>query len=1779
MPNIRVRGTRDETQRPDDAGTGKFLKTRTLEAVEVGTVSRAGVSTGDVLIEDVPADAVLELEFEDGATLWTSVAEFRAGFSPAPKTAQRGKARDELVVPERMAMGGRTRGLGKWLLKALRVLDIDPAEKIAETVIERIEAKLVEGPGVYRLPIRGTTAADENFLGERVKASALPTDRPILLFIHGTASSTEGSFSKLRESNPDFARELDEAYAGHVYAFEHRTLSLSPLENVVELLRSLPKDVRLHLVSHSRGGLVGEILCRGQLRDAAEKPRVAFLADEKALFKNTTTEDGTRIDRARDRKAIDELNRLFKAKNPQVERFVRVACPARGTLLASRRLDRYLTFLLNALGLVPGLKQSTAYEFAKSLLLLTVKKRTDPATLPGLEAQMPSAPLIKVLNRPGVESGADLSVIAGDTEGEGVLGTLKEWLTDLYYRTDHDLVVNTDAMYGGLTRAEGARFFADQGTHVSHFNYFRNPQTAGLLVAGLTRQPGEDAGFQPLAIEAPILTARSYQKRSGVPQPVAFLLPGIMGSHLEVEGDRHWMDPLEIAAGGFDRLRITNPKVAPEGLVGKTYGKFVDFLSTSHEVRPFPYDWRRSLQEEAKRLATDIEAALGRTDQPVRLVAHSMGGLLARVMIHDHPRTWQSIKERGGRLVMLGTPNGGSFSIPRALVGRDRLIKLLAAIDFKHDRGELLKIISRFRGMLELLPADNDHELYDRAAWQELLAVDDKNWSAPTQADLDRSKRTREILDSSPIEPEHMIYVAGRAEATPIGYELVPNAKSRKDRIRFIATAAGDGRVPWQTGIPAGVPTWYMEAEHGALANHVPGFAALLDLLERGMTTRLSDTAPAVLRGAPETFVLPDDEPVAFPDAQDIEEAALGYRSYIAPGVEAVHQVQVSVVHGNLRNLKVPVAVGHYEGDTLVGAEGVLDKAMDYRMSKRRHLGLYPGAKKTARVFLEPGGEPPGALVIGLGTFGALSPHILEAGIKRVLVDYVLELAERGEQTAGVRFASLLIGSGAGGFSVGDSIKAILSGVEAANTALAEQERDEPAWVEEVIFVELFEDRAVEAGEVLRRLAADTDYGARFAVKLPIREIRGRLNRVTFDEDQSWWRRLRIFEEGGALRYTLMGDRAKAPMRMLPTERKLIDNFVNSAILRPDWDRRSANTLFELLLPNELKQYTLGEHRLVLVVNEGAARYPWELLHDRQKGDRAPIVVRTGILRQLELPRGPVSVANVAASTALVIGDPVSHLMELPGAQTEAEATARVLEESRFSVTSLIRRAAADVTSALFNGDYKILHLAGHGIYEPADAGKPPRAGMVLGKDWLLTPQVFGQMRSLPELVFINCCHLGFIEGFPTGDFAANVATKLIEMGVRAVVAAGWAVDDAAANDFAEVFYDTMLGGASFGRAVEEARRVCYHKHSHVNTWGAYQCYGDPAYRLRIQGRGRRDHAEPMPVSTGQAIKVFDNIATRAKRESDDPESKAALERRLDAIGSALPRVWRQNARLFAAMARAYRELGRFEQAVGHYETALAIEKADCGLVTIEQLANLRARWAVELAQQGKNAPDGASPESLIHKSIAEIEGLEAIAGATSERASLIASANKRLALVVRTRTALIDALTAMATHYKRAHEIAVAQNNLDTYPLNNWLMAWRLLSITGVPVAALKEVAPAESLESLHDVARATAEKRDKQQPSFWNWIVPAECLLVRHLGGALARHKGEICDSYRKAWSGKASTRQKRSVLDQFVFLVDALTRLAPRRPSKSKAELLRRSDLAALKWIHDELESDLE
>ncbi|GAA0761356.1 CHAT domain-containing protein [Ideonella azotifigens] len=441
-----------------------------------GTARRGGGA--DVVVGAAP-DEVLRLTLEDGLVLWSRVDDFLQEHGQAPST--RGKAAGNWAVPPRLVPKrleeGPKRGAVGVALQALELFGVDVAGHAAAALGAKLEARQLGGraPGLYRV-----TLDDGPPVLQSMATGELPADAPLLVFLHGTMSSLAGSFGDLwrDDAQAQAARAtLHQSYGGQVFAFEHRSLTESPVANALALAKALPAGARLHLVSHSRGGLVGELLCLAQRTPAST---VAIL--KAGLF------DGMPKDQA----DLAELLQVLDAKRLSVARFVRVACPARGTTLASGRLDRWLSVL----GMLAG---DGWLGDATDFLLKVVKERTDPRTLPGLEAMMPGSALTRLLRLPGLQTTADLSAITGDLAPEGRWGKLKLLAVDWFYGADNDLVVNTGSMAGGLARpVGGARFRFAQGPAVHHFSYFNQAESVRWLLDGLTRADDGDGGFLPL---------------------------------------------------------------------------------------------------------------------------------------------------------------------------------------------------------------------------------------------------------------------------------------------------------------------------------------------------------------------------------------------------------------------------------------------------------------------------------------------------------------------------------------------------------------------------------------------------------------------------------------------------------------------------------------------------------------------------------------------------------------------------------------------------------------------------------------------------------------------------------------------------------------------------------------------------------------------------------------------------------------------------------------------------------------------------------------------------------------------------------------------------------------------------------------------------------------------------------------------------------------------------------------------------------------------------------
>ncbi|HEX8359907.1 MAG TPA: CHAT domain-containing protein [Longimicrobium sp.] len=1731
MSTLRVRGASEPVLQSSVPPVGEF---GSIVKVTPGDAVRVGVRSGEVKELQVAEDDVVELELEGGVRIWTSVDRLHDLLEASGQRNTRG---GELHLPPRLQLGPASRGVGGRALQVLKILKVDVAGMASREIAERLEAQLKAKPGLYH-------CASVEKLEKRVTSPGeLPGGAPLLVFLHGTASSTSGSFGAFAatKEGAETWDKLSHRYGGNVFAFEHRSLSLSPIENALELAELLPdRDAVLHLVSHSRGGLIGELLCRGRSADG----RDPFDAAALARFAGDA--------RRRDREALEELGEVLRKKRPRVERFVRVACPARGTTLASGRVDLYLSMMLNALGLIPGLRANPVYEFTSALVLAVAKKRTDPRELPGLEAMMPVSPLIAVLNDPGFRVDADLSSIAGDTQGTGLLGRLKVLATDLFYRENHDLVVHTSSMVGGTTRTGGSRLFFAKGSEVSHFQYFRNPDTADRLYRGLARADGDTAGYEPV-VES---TAERLKTRAPAPhpgtRPVVFVIPGMMGTELHAVGRKIWIDPVALAAGDLPALAVDAPDVKPAALLSRPYARLIDFLSASYEVVEFPFDWRRSVADSADLLAEAVRAKLGETSKPVSFVAHSVGGLVARAMIARAPELWRKVTEReGARLLMMGTPHDGSYGAVRMLVGQERIVRYLAMLDGGVDPAAPLAQLSRFPGILEMLPSGPEGDFLDGSAWRELAAVWKEGWVEPKPEALEGARGLRALLAKGVVDGRRMMNVAGQAPATPAGYRVATDREGAA-RIEFLATARGDGRVPWSSTELPGVKTWYMEVPHGNLADHPAAFPALRELLETGTTSLLPGQPRSAAPGVAEQFVLPADEPFIFPDAAELEAAAVGME--LAGREEAEEApLEVAVVHGNLAFARHPVAVGHYTGDILAGAEKVLDHHLHGRLAERRHLGIYPGPIGTSDVFLTRGEAVPGGIVVGLGDVGKLTGATLERSFTQAVLSYAARLGERDEGPAprSASLTALLVGSGRGGISTEDSVRAIVRATLRAREMLRSSELRNPVRIDRLEFCELYEDVAITALRIVRRLAGERGPGGGFQLKDELVCRTGGRRRASFEEMPDWWDRLQVSEHADdGLAFLSLTERARAEKQSISQQRTLMDRFLASAVGSVADTPALSKTLFELLIPNDLKDYAPDRNNLVLIVDSAAARYPWELLRDEAPQDREPPAVRRGLVRQFQTASYRTGVRAPMGNGVLVVGDPrTTTFPPLAGAAREAEEVAELFGASAgFEVTSLVRGDFPEIVQALYARSYRVMHMAAHGVFE-YPLGDGTVTGMVLGDDAYLRPAELDQIRSVPELVFLNCCHLGKIEperagklrpGYPL--LAANLAEQLIRTGVRAVVAAGWEVEDDAALTFARTFYDQMLGGRSFGEAVWLARREAYFQHPGINTWGAYQCYGDPGYVLATPSGAL--YTAPAALDFTCSSEVELELANLAEDASATAQHRAGtLERRLDEIVKAIPEEWKERPRVIAALARAHADLGRFDDAIEWYQKLEGCAQAEYTVQALEQLANMRVRRAMLRWLEDGAIVNPESPQMAeVRKVIGQLMRLPGRRPRSSERSSLLGSAYKRLSWMSagdERAKALARMEAAYRAAYGAARETALARGGrVNVYPLHNLLSAAVVRRLLG-----LKKEDTGEIRHWVMEAEEATAHL-EATQADFWSGIGLADLAVVTHLNASdLDNHADEIARNYARAWRRGGQARQLSSVLEHMGWLIAML------------------------------------
>ena len=911
--------------------------------------------------------------------------------------------------------------------------------------------------------------------------------------------------------------------------------------------------------------------------------------------------------------------------------------------------------------------------------------------------------------------------------------------------------------------------------------------------------------------------------------------------------------------------------------------------------------------------------------------------------------------------------------------------------------------------------------------------------------------------------------------------------------------------------------------------------------------------------------------------------------------------LHVSVVNGNLRFVRPPLMLGHYRAMALTGTERVMDELIGGAMSASLRLGQYPDTAAAHEVFINTARDPANPLqlprpkaviVVGLGDEGALRAADLARTVRQGVIAWAKRTREAGT-AAPARFelAATLIGSGGTGIGAGQSASLVVDGVLDANRRLAQA-----GWpaVGELKLVELYLDRATEAWQALRAAGADA---GEIRLHEAIGEAAGALRRPP----DAGYRGARydlitaVSIPGGqddeGIAYTVDTKRARTEVHAQAMQRPLLRDLVAKSSNDRTGDPRLGRTLFRLLVPVELEPFLAGAGEAVIELDRGTAGIPWEML---DAGGEKPWAISTRLLRKLRMPDFRPRVVDATADGAvLVIGEPVcdpERYPRLPSALKEAAAVTELLEP-RAQVTGLfnpdpakVGANARAVINTLLERDWRIVHITGHG--EPpvpsADGAAGDARGVVLSDGIFLGAREIRSMRVVPELVFVNCCHLGVRDddgllcdgappeasGYDRARFAAGLAEALIQVGVRCVVAAGWAVEDEAARTFATTFYERLAGGSRFIDAVAAARDASRGKGG--NTWAAYQCYGDPDWTfVRHEAGAPPEPAPPEVAFAGVASVPALTLAleTLAVNAQFDGAEKKALSGRLAYLEQRFEAPWGGLGEVADAFGRAWTECDRV-RAIAWYGRALAANDGRASFRAAEQLGNLRVRLAWDSVDPGKpaNAASAAAGRAeRIAAARAEIAAgldlLERVAAIhpTVERESLCGSAWKRRAQVealAGNAAAEADAIARMRKRYESAWTLARGTGERELYYPGLNRIATELVTDAGSPgwpgfdPAALDEV-------------RAALQARMDDDPEFWSAVGLIELRLYEAVArGGLAAERAWLEHEYIDLHNRVGSEWRWASANDQLRFVLSrygARAAAAEREASDALAGLL--------------------
>ncbi|HEX8142629.1 MAG TPA: CHAT domain-containing protein [Pyrinomonadaceae bacterium] len=553
-------------------------------------------------------------------------------------------------------------------------------------------------------------------------------------------------------------------------------------------------------------------------------------------------------------------------------------------------------------------------------------------------------------------------------------------------------------------------------------------------------------------------------------------------------------------------------------------------------------------------------------------------------------------------------------------------------------------------------------------------------------------------------------------------------------------------------------------------------------------------------------------------------------------------RLRVVATRGSITQVVAPVVVvGGYKGIAPASALKALDDALHQWFSRAIEQGMV-GSNLGELFFVPVTHQEIGAqlvLLAGMGEYGKFNYNDLR---------YLSMNICYGVSTLKLNsFASVLIGSGEGNLETEDAIKGLLSGICDALHRVDPKERVtefrlveyDPARYEKIVEIlkELVKENVIENiaitldTEVLPREKAKRTTAPRTSIQTRASRF---VNRITIESS----------DEGYS--FSALTNSAVVPVRKVEVQ-PFFTKGITAQLKKGKDQLKFGLLLHKYIFPEDFERMIDNGMPLTLVVDSQTAALPWEMACYGPKDRRSYFGRDLQLTRQFRtmLAGAPGIAPPINKSLRfLVIADPAPETeLRLDGAFREGEQVVRLLNNFKehlkgtldieiFSCIGPENCDPVEILALILNETFDVIHYSGHGIF---DEKNPNKSGWVFSQDCTLSAREIFRTRQVPRVVFANACFSAVCNNKkePSAEEAnrklAGLAEAFFERGVQNYIGTGWAVDDAAALQFAEVFYRQAMEGKLLGDAIAAARRAIFDLGS---TWGAYQHYGQSNGRL-----------------------------------------------------------------------------------------------------------------------------------------------------------------------------------------------------------------------------------------------------------------------------------------------------------------------------------------------------------